>query len=222
MAIKVFFHICAITRAEAVVRNMVRIIQFSGLYDAAEKIYCYISGEEEIIQRIVTYLGTSGNKFTVMKTAPHDTSYERLTLEDIHHHVTETDRILYIHSKGVSPNHQTDLHELQCIDDWCDAMMYYLVRHYRKCLEYLEKYDTVGINLKLKGRDSPCENHWSGNFWWVRGDYFLTLPTKIGPRYYDPEQTFLFVNNPRICEIFCTGKIDHYHDLCQPFKYIDT
>lgn len=221
MAIKVFFHICAITRAEEVVRDMIRSLHFSGLYDEAEGVYCYVSGEARIIGTVLELLRTSGDKFRVMKCIPGDTSYERLTLEDIHNHVTANDNVLYIHSKGVSVYHQDDPNRLRCIDDWSYMMLYYLIRHYKLCQNLLERYDTVGINLKQIGRDGTPKPHWCGNFFWVRGDYFLGLPHKIGEAYYDPEQSFLFLNTPRVFEICSVNGINHYEDRCQPCKYID-
>jgi hypothetical protein len=218
MSIKVFFHICAITRAEEVVNRMINQIYFSGLYDEAYSIYCYISGDNEIIIKIKNILCVAGSKFTIVKCVPNDTSYERLTLEDIHNHIDKTDKILYIHSKGVSYQYKYIFHE--GIDDWTNSMMYFLVRHYRKCIEKLENYDTVGTNY-LSG---SYPSHWSGNFWWVRGDYFLTLPHIIGPNYHDPELQFLFLNNPSYYEIHNKNKfydIDCYYHRYEPFKYID-
>lgn len=216
MAVKVFFHICAITRAEEVVCDMVRSIHFSGLYDAAETIYCYISGEQGIISRIVEFLRTSGDRFVVVKIAPGDISYERLTLEDIHNHVSPEDKILYIHSKGVSCHHQGHPEVLRRIDDWNYVMLYYLVRHYKFCIDKLDNCDAVGVNY------IPNPAHFSGNFWWVRGDYFLTLPTRIGNSYFDPEIAFLCVNNPRIFEIYSTKMVNLYEQRYEPFKYIDS
>lgn len=221
MAIKVFFHICAITRAEEVVKGMIRSIHFSGLYDDVETIFCYLSGNEHTITPVLDLISTSGQKFTVMKCVPEDTSYEKLTLEDIHKHVTADDKVLYIHSKGVSVYHQDNPTRLKCIDDWNYVMLYYLVRHYKLCLNLLNTHDTVGINLKQIGRDGTPRPHWCGNFWWVRGDYFLGLPHKIGEAYYDPEQAFIFLNNPRAFELCSIKDINHYLDRCEPLKYID-
>lgn len=219
MAIKIFFHICAITRAEHVVKEFIRSIHFSGLYDEVHLIYCYISGVPDIIQKIIELLHLSGGKFVIIKCIPHDTSYERLTLEDIHNHVDKTDKILYIHSKGVREEYQHNQVQLQCIDAWRDTMLYYLIRHYKKCINLLDNYDTIGINYyKLHDRIP----HWSGNFWWVRGDYFLTLPHKIGPGYNEPELNFLFINNPSWYELYhMTDSVDCYYVRYDPFKYID-
>jgi hypothetical protein len=215
MAVKVFFHICAITCSESVVQEIVHSIHFSGLYDEANKIYCYISGEEEMILRVIMILYHSGSKFVIVKSVPNDMSFERLTLEDIHNHVSGEDKILYIHSKGVSAYSMETPNRIACVSDWRYMMLYFLVRHFRTCLEKLDNHDTVGVNYHA---DKP---HWSGNFWWVRGDYFLTLPHTIGLNYLDPEIKFLFLNNPRWYEMYSSGNTDHYEDIHPPFKYVD-
>lgn len=222
MGIKVFFHICAITRAEVVVKDMIRSIHFSGLYDDADGIYCYITGEPETMKTVHELLTTSGSKFRIMKFVPNDASYERFTLEDIHNHVDGSDRILYIHSKGVSYYHQDDPNRIKRIDDWRDLMLYYLVRHWRACIDRLEQCDTVGICFMRNGVNNEIMPHWCGNFWWSRGDYLLTLPTRIGKSYYDPEQGFLFVNNPRAYEMYPMPPINFYHERYEPYKYVDS
>jgi len=221
MAIKIFFHICAITRALDVVKDMIRSIHFSGLYDETERIYCYICGDEPIIKDVIQLIRISGAKFKIMICSPNDTTYERLTLEDIHNHVGNDDKILYIHSKGVSIYHQDDPQRLNCIDDWSYLTLYYLVRHYKICIDLLNNHDTVGINLKQIGRDGTIKPHWCGNLFWVTGEYFLKLPHVIGLNYYDPEQSFLFLKNPIAFELCSVKDINHYTDRCEPFKYID-
>ncbi len=215
MAIKIFFHICAITRAETVVKDIIRSIHFSGLYDDTEKIYCYISGEPEMITTIISILNTSGSKFSIIKCVPNDTSYERLTLEDIHNHIDKTDKLLYLHTKGVSYQYENNINITNCIDDWTYLMLYHLVRHYKMCLEKLDYCHLVGC---LYNKDVK---HFSGNFWWSRGDYFLTLPTSIGPDYFDPELEFICTKDPIVYDIYSSDGTDLYYTRYQPYKYVD-
>lgn len=65
-------------------------------------------------------------------------------------------------------------------------MSYYLVTNYKKCLKYLNNYDTIGCNLCMgsffEDRHKPhswwnCRFndethfiHYSGNFWWSKTD----------------------------------------------------
>jgi hypothetical protein len=199
---------------------MINIIRHSGLYDIVDTIYCYLSGEEDIIRKIVQMITISGCKFMIVKIAPNDQSYERLTLEDIHNHVDSADKILYIHSKGVSYHIQSDKNRLQNIDAWIDCMMYFLVKNHEKCIKKLDEVDTIGINFSNENTSNNIGKHWSGNFWWVRGDYFLTLPHKIGSSYCDPETAFIFLNNPRYYEMYNMG-INCYGTFYEPYRYVD-
>lgn len=73
--------------------------------------------------------------------------------------------ILYLHTKGVSHDPTK-----QCIKDWLDCMLYWLVENWQECTQKLNEYDTVGINYML----SPMP-HYQGNFWWARAKYINTL-----------------------------------------------
>jgi hypothetical protein len=216
MAIKVFYHICALTRVAEIVQEAVTALHFSGLYDEAEAIYCFISGDEDLAAKVEALLRRSGKKFMIAKMEPGDNTFERLTLENIHRYVEATDRILYIHSKGVSPQHQIKAQKRQCIDDWRYLMLYYLVGKYKECLSHLEKVDTVGVNYTFNGNTRRA---FSGNFWWVRGSYFITLPKQIGPDYYDVELKFLFLNNPTYHCLHQTRN-NHYRSEYPPECYV--
>ena len=72
--------------------------------------------------------------------------------------------VLYIHSKGVK-HYGTNIEK--CVKDWVDMMIYYNIINYKICLNFLNDYDAVGVNLKLI--NCPC--HYSGNFWWSKSSY---------------------------------------------------
>lgn len=212
MAVKVFFHICAITRAYSVVDEMIQCILNSGLYREAAAIHCYISGDQGIGSNIMELVQNSGSKFCITKFKPGDKRYERLTLEDMHNHVDVADKVLYIHSKGVSQHHIDAPHRMKCVDDWRRMIMYFLVGRFRECLSMLDSVQTVGVNERT--------NHWNGNFWWVRGDYLLSLPHTIGDDYFDPEQKFLFLNNPTFKAIYNSKCPQHYEYRYAPANYV--
>ena len=213
MATKCFFHICAKNaHSRHIVHEMTIAILFSGLYDAADSIYCYMSGTEEWMSLVKTDILTYGSKFKLMAYVPGDTSYERLTLEDIHNHIQDDDRILYIHSKGV--NHSPDF---QCVTDWRTYMLYELIRYHPKWTSLLtdNSYDVIGCNY----RSEPLP-HFSGNFFWIRGAYYKTLPRKIGHDYLDPEIRFSCSQNPRVLNVH-ESFVNHYHNLFPPSNYVD-
>lgn len=207
--ILVFLHIAAMNQAYDVVRDIVHAIHFSGLYEKVDRIRCFMAVlDEGVASRIRGLLARSGARFELVQEAPNDTSYERLTLLRIFDFVRPEDRILYLHSKGVSDRnvHNPNVH------DWTYMMTYFLIGHFGWCLDRLSDHDVVGCNA---GQD-----HCSGNFWWARGDYFLRLPREIGPGYWDPELAFLFRAGPRVCQPHGSG-IDHYQTAYPPSAYVD-
>lgn len=66
-------------------------------------------------------------------------------------------------------------------------MEFFLLKEYKVCIRLLEQYDTVGVNFR--------GDHYSGNFWWARGDYYLTLPNHIEKDYFAPERFLLKDHN---------------------------
>jgi len=71
---------------------------------------------------------------------------------------------LYLHTKGVATP------DSPCIDDWRRYMTYFLVERWKDCVKALEDHDTVGVDWR-----TDYSPHYSGNFWWARGDYLAKL-----------------------------------------------
>lgn len=121
--------------------------------------------------------------------------------------------VLYLHSKGVTHNNPA-------VDDWCDYMLYFNVTRWRDAVSKLnEGYDTCGVNW-WGNFEYP---HYSGTFWWARGDYLKKLPKFPNPQHVDPERSglglkcgyrndaefWIGLNNPRAYSMHDSG-IDHY------------
>lgn len=213
MSVKLFYHCCAINHCSDVVSEYIKLVNYTCLYDIVASINVFLCGSPEGIAQVRALFGSAGAKYHIRVEAPGDTSYERLTLTRIAEYIAPDDLVLYTHSKSV-----TRLDRRANVQDWMDFMHFHLIRDWRVCVEILRdgRCDTVGVNFE----EAP-KPHFSGNFWWVRGDYFLTLPKEIGPDYWAPELEFLFLNNPRyVC--LAHSKVNHYL-VPFPFKqYIDT
>lgn len=215
MAIKVFYHICAINHVMNVVKSHVMMMHMSGLYDVAQTIYCCISGVPKLIGEVQDFLLRAGKKFVIHNIVPYDTSYERLTLYAMHDLLQPTDYALYLHSKGVSrlyPEQQEN------VEDWVRLLSYHVIKFHTKCVDLLKNgFDVVGCNYHNGGGAYPW--HFSGNFWWVRGDYYLSLPKYIGPMYCDPE--FYVCSGGAKGYSLIDSNVDHH---ITPFKmelYVD-
>lgn len=185
----VFYHIYCNEYTMPVVRDQVTKIIFSGLYDAVDDIKCFLAGEGKHILAVRSFLNDSGVKFKIEKVAPNDNTFERFTLNSITPMITDSDKFLYIHTKGVSVRHASN----DNVYWWRTWMEYHLIHRFRECLDALDKFNIVGVGYTKK----MIGPHFSGNFWWTTGKYFNTLPRNpdgllnIGPGYYDPE-SFIF------------------------------
>ena len=71
--------------------------------------------------------------------------------------------VLYMHTKGATAKRCKDINYQE---RWCEMMLHYCVDHFKTCLTLLNSYKTVGCEMQ--------RSHYSGNFWWARGDYIAT------------------------------------------------
>jgi hypothetical protein len=212
--ILVFYHIYCMKLTEEIVKDQITKILFSGLYDTVDAIYCFITGQAEIIKNIINILQNHGKKFIIEQIGIDDTSFERFTIHKIKNYIQPEDKFLYFHNKGVLRNNE------ECIKDWKTFMEYYLMRHHAACLKLLDTYDTVGVDYRV----APFL-HYHGNFWWCRGSYFLGLPDistlTVAPSRYSYTENYLGLNKPN-AYCFLSADCDHYTCRYYPAQYVDT
>jgi len=196
----IFYHIYCNHNTVSVVSSQCMRIIFSGLYEKLNTVYCFLTGHEKEIAAVENLLSTFGDKFKVAAKGPGDTSYERFTLHKIHEHVQDTDKFLYIHSKGVSDINHFSKKEAKKdhIYWWRTWMEYFLIGKFQHCLDQLNTHDIVGINYS----EDHIGPHFSGNFWWSTGRYYKklspTVPVSSDSKlhYNDPEK-YIFSGNPK-------------------------
>jgi hypothetical protein len=187
----VFYHIFCNKNTLPVVQDQTTKIIYSGLYDEATKVYCFVTGEPSYIDDVKKYLETLPSKFIVAEVAMNDRTYERYTLTRIPDYIEDKDVFLYIHSKGVSREDS----QLKNVRLWSSYMEYYLIKKYKECLDKLMTKDVVGV-MYTTNIEPVMTPHFAGNFWWSTGKYYKRLSkTKIGDDYYDTER-YLFRQNP--------------------------
>ena len=97
-------------------------------------------------------------------------------LLNIKKYIKPEDKILYIHTKGITKP------DSKPVKDWRDLMEYFCIKKSIDCIKLLNFHMVVGC--KFQGYPKP---HFSGNFWWCRGDYYLTLSDEIDDDYFAPE-----------------------------------
>jgi len=209
---QVFYHIYAAGDWSIVVNDQLTKIAFTGLYKTVQAINCFIVADNQTdLDKATVLLSSWGGKFIIRDSILKDPTYERFTLMKMKPLINPHDRILYIHSKGVS--HHDEM--APNIYWWRNYMEFFLRKEYKLCIRLLEQYDTVGVNFR--------GDHYSGNFWWARGDYYLTLPNHIEKDYFAPERFLLKDHNDssKVFSLWQSG-IDHYRDAYQPRHFIDS
>jgi hypothetical protein len=198
--IYIFYHIYCDKTTLDIVRDQVTKMIWSGLYAKVKQIYCFLAGAKTEVSQIEAYIKTLPEKFNIHKKGIDDNSYERLTLNSIKDLVTDTDKFLYLHTKGVTRTHEKGA-AAECVTLWRNYMEYYMIALHKNCLEKLEDHDIVGSLY----RDQNIGPHFSGNFWWSTGKYFRRLMNteNIGSNYYAPE-AYIFKGGPN--EFHIDGK----------------
>lgn len=77
--------------------------------------------------------------------------------------------VMYLHSKGVTHNPA-----LQCIKDWRNCMLYWMVEKWEECVNWLSLgHDCVGVQYM----PVPMQ-HFQGNFWWAKSE-FIARTNKV-------------------------------------------
>ena len=207
--IYIFYHVFCNKYTLEVVKDQINKIIFSGLYNKCKKIYCFMTGEDRHVKECIDYIKRCGNKFSVEDIGIDDKTYERFTLLKIKKYINPNDKFLYLHSKGITKQNN------QYVTDWRNVMEYFLIFKFKDCLKELDNYDTVGIN-----HINPI--HYSGNFWWTKGSYYMTLADNI-PDYYIAPENHICTGKPKARNMFSTKLegIGHYTNLYPIINYVD-
>lgn len=177
-----YFHICQIGHWQRSFHMIINAVIQSGLFAAANEIrFCiltYSTTPEKTDHPIwtdpkihIVYIGTPSE-------------YERPTLLHMRNSA-HTDPIstkyFYLHTKGIR---WFNTPQETYIVDWIKLLIYWNIERWLDADDVLNKYDTYGCNYYC-GDKWP--KHYSGNFFWTTRRHLNTLPTTIGPGYYDPE-----------------------------------
>lgn len=159
--ILIYFHIATIGNYQEIVDEVFYSLNKVNLIEIADKIKLCVVGQGK-----VNYLL---NKNIEYYQIPDINVGEFYTLKFIEQDVKETisnDKILYIHTKGVTSSNN------ECINDWRKYMLYFNVEKYIDAINSLNDYDTYGVDLV----DEPIK-HYSGNFWWSNANHIKRLPS---------------------------------------------
>ena len=197
----IYIHVCCINNYKEVFEYLMFCIKQSGLYDVIDEIRCCILGNYD------------SDLFKDPKIKIHITSdnirlYEVFTINRIHEDCkTEKMNILYLHTKGITkPNNKN-------VKDWVQYLCYFNIYHFKECIDVLDKYDTVGVNLQ-----TDYTVHYSGNFWWATSSYINTLQPCEYTCYNSPE---FWLTEKNKGKYYClwNSNVNHYHSPYPPQLY---
>ena len=162
-------------------------ILLSGLYSRMDALYACVLGETpEAIDAASELLQSFGAKVSILQTSRDMQQMERLTLTNLARRVQPADRVLYMHSKGISYEEGSE-HGMNTYW-WTLFMEFHLVQGHARCLDMLRTYDVVGVKWENMQRpDARPGWHFSGNFWWAAGSYLQSLNRTVGALYHDTE-----------------------------------
>lgn len=175
--IRIYYHIAAMNDWQSVVAEQDECLYASCLYDAVEYFHVNFAGAGDCEQLLT-------RKPDVIERS-NLSAFEFPALMALHRDAQPGDKILYIHTKGVSHVHP----HRQGSDEWRRYMMWGCVEHWREMLDALDSNDMAGVQwTELNGYYARkcCASHvWAGNFWWATGEHIrrLSIPRVTGNRW---------------------------------------
>jgi hypothetical protein len=142
--VKIFYHIYCNENTKPIVIDQINKITFSGLYEKTQQIFCFITGKQNYISDIAQLIQKCGKKYLVIAVGIDDTSYERFTLLKIREFISPGEKILYIHSKGVSHDNTIQYQGWvpglptikENVANWRTFMEFYLIAKHPSVLNY--------------------------------------------------------------------------------------
>lgn len=155
----VYFHVASMRYGHSIFKEIARHIVSSKLNLEASEIHISVVGTKKM------KISLPGNVYLHENSDLKRGEFITLQLLESQAILTPQGKFLYIHTKGITKYWN------RSIRDWRKYMTYFLVDNYAKCSEVLDSNDACGVDLV-----SEPARHFSGNFWWARGDYINSLP----------------------------------------------
>lgn len=210
-----FIHSCSVPLwGDSILRYLINYLKDSGLYDLLDKLIINNNGipfdkkfpfDDKMI--LINY----SNKIDLFETP---------TLKLLYFHAINNpnDKILYLHTKGVSYDRNHPWY--QGAKDWTHFMLYCNVHHHKSCIELLDYVDVVGCNHRNQfSNQRPDPNHFSGNFWWANANYINKLSINELNGKMDAEW-WLFKQSPTFINIH-RCPFGHYENRYPMILYVD-
>jgi hypothetical protein len=162
----VYYHIYAIDGVESIIDEQLSLIEkhfdFRYILNVGISIANENVSTSKILEKIKPNLKdirSNGSEWTTLDLIEKDKEK-----------FGNSDYILYIHTKGASKLNNINYIKLE---DWRHLMNYFNIEKVKNVFKIFEKtqFNTYGVNY-ITSNNRP---HYSGNFWWMRGDYAKTI-----------------------------------------------
>ena len=206
----IYIHVCCINNWKEVFNKLYYNIKTSGLYDIVKSIKCNVLSESNNV--IDFFSGLNDDKLEVVGISNDLSLYETPTINLLYQHSLQEEsdfNVLYLHTKGVKHNNNNIN-----VNDWIDYLTYFNITKYETCINYLQDYDAVGVNLQ----NGNVETHYSGNFWWTKSQYIKKLTKCEYKNYNSPEFWLTETNTGKYLSLW-NSNINHYSQRYEEHNY---
>jgi hypothetical protein len=174
MKIAIFYHIAQMGMGAFIYQQQIHRLYASGLMEAADYIHFGVNGDQELFN--------VPEKAKIVYNSKEYWNTEKQTLLNLRDFCKQNEdyKVLYFHTKGATKD------ELY-VQSWRLMMEYFTIDKWKDCIEYLNEYTTVGIQMCTVGPsiypDGTIKEEnptivYAGNFWWANAHYINTLNSK--------------------------------------------
>lgn len=170
-AIKGYYHIWLTNHYEEIVKEQLKAIVDSGLYDACESISIGAIGDYTSLLNLINLI-KDYPKIIISGYSTSKDRYEFHTLELLKRDADNSDKdyyIFYIHGKGVQFSKEANEVAYTGGTLWRQSMNKWTLTNWKENIAELEKgYEVCGTQLRP---DREFAEHYSGNFFWTKSEY---------------------------------------------------
>ena len=175
-SIDIWLHACNKNHGLYILQEQLNRIKNTLLYTRLRKIHVCIVGPDYGFPEFI-----QGDKIMVHHISKECGVSEYASIKYLlRNYLDEKSYVLYLHTKGIKHDKND-----KKIRDWREMMEYFLIDKWEECIELLKEYDGVGCDLQeQKNINNIAPTHFSGNFWWAKGEYLLKNKDRLGQQKY--------------------------------------
>jgi hypothetical protein len=190
-----FCHVALIGNGLNVIKDQIKTIKSSGLFEKTNKIFFGVNGNSPLNYSFLKEFGEVIN----MQQMPINIG-EVPTIDFLHGFCTKipSSKIWYIHTKGATKRSRQ-------VTAWRKYLEYFIIENYQDCIDALDSFDVCGVEWEMENPNfkkiwgfNPHKG-FSGNFWWANSNYVKNIP-KSNPirKRHSAEYRFIGEKNPKV------------------------